>query len=193
VRTIGGLSLAFTLFLTLALDRMFVLPDTRDQAKEYIDHLPQNSSVAFVWTPWYQSPPLSPYFTAPSPDTRRKAALEYPHKRLLIPGVNLEWDKAVLGPPLPDAFAVSEFETGDVLRLHMANVKPFFDVWQQRYTPHVFDKSPSIFGIDFGKPDYTPNDWLYPNPRTVVYTLNPPPVILSHEPPDRGLHQSSGR
>lgn len=176
-RVITGLAfitMALTLVITLALDRMFVTPDTRDLAKSYIDTLPAGSSVGFVWLPWYQSPPLAPGFTLPSPRSRRGAALSYPSKRLLIPARDVEWDQAVLGPPPPDAFAVSEIETGDVLRLHMTDKSPFFDLWRTRYTAHAFDKTPSLMGIDLGKPAYTPNDWLYPNPQTTVYTLNAP-------------------
>jgi hypothetical protein len=172
VTAFGLATIALTLVITLALDRMFVTPDTRDLAKSYIDTLPAGSSVGFVWLPWYQSPPLSPGFTLPSPRSRREAALSYPNKRLLIPAPLKEWDQAILGPPPPDAFAVSEFETGDVLRLHMTDKSPFFSLWRTRYTAHVFDKTPSILGIELGKPVYTPNDWLYPNPRTTIYTLN---------------------
>jgi 4-amino-4-deoxy-L-arabinose transferase-like glycosyltransferase len=193
VELLGTAILAFTLLLTLALDRMFVLPDSRDQAKTFIEELPAGSSVAFVWTPWYHSPPLMPDFTQPNPKRRWLDAQSYAKKRLLLPAFGSEWDANLLKAPLPDAFAVSEFETGDVQRLKSGYAQPFFDLWRERYTPHVFDKYPSIFGIDFGKPDYTPNDWLYPNPRTTVYTLKPPTVILSNEPRDRGLPQPPGR
>jgi hypothetical protein len=167
---VGGLAAAITLLITLSLDRMMSLPDTRDQAATYLKTPDkQGKSIAFVWLPWYQSPPLSPDFTAPSPKDREQAALSYPNNRLLIPARDTDWDASVLGPPLPDFFAVSEYETGDAFRINLPATKPFTDAWRDHYTPHVFEKTPSIFGIDFGKPAYVPNDWLYIYPRTTIY------------------------
>jgi 4-amino-4-deoxy-L-arabinose transferase-like glycosyltransferase len=171
VKTLGWAAVAFTLLLTLALDSMFVRPDTRDQAKEYLDSLPGGSSVAFVWTPWFHSPPLSPGFTLPDPRRRMDAASNYTGKSLRLPHAG-EWDQNLLREPLPNAFAVSEYETGDATRIGWGPAKPFFKLWRERYSPVQFVKTASIFGIDFGKPAYTPNDWLYLNPTTTVYTLN---------------------
>jgi 4-amino-4-deoxy-L-arabinose transferase-like glycosyltransferase len=164
----------YTLTYALAMDRMMTLPDPRDQAADFISQtLPPGTSIGFVWLPWYYTPPLDPAFTAPSPGLRRSAALANTRYRLVVPGQGKEWDPDVLAAQA-DAFTVSQFEIEDSIRLNNPAMEPFYDLLGAQYQQYAFVKRPVLFGIDFGEPNYVPNDWLYINPTTTVWVRKRP-------------------
>ncbi|MEP6754034.1 MAG: hypothetical protein ABJA67_00925, partial [Chthonomonadales bacterium] len=166
VRVCGGEVATITLFITFAMVNTFSTTDSRDEARDWMDkNIKVGSTVAFIGIPWYFSPPLSPLFFAPSPATRRTAG-EGLHFQLIIP--NGEWTPETLAAN-PQYFAVSEFETGDAIRIGLPAAKPFFEHWKSDYIAHEFEKTPTFMGISLGKPEYVPNDWLYTFPRTTIY------------------------
>lgn len=169
---LGAAAGAATLFLTLALDRLMTVPDARDRAYDYIhSNIPTGTVIGFVRTPWYDVPPLAPEFTAPSPGLRREAALSLPKYTVRLPAPEKELDSDVLSPPLPGVVITSDLATEDWERLRLPAWREFKRVLETNYAAHVFENTPSIFGLDLGKPAYVPNDLLYIYPRVTVYTL----------------------
>ena len=75
---IFGLFVAlYTFAYSFTLVRAFTLPDPRDVAADYLDkNARQGASIAFAKTPWFFSPPLTPFFGAPDPGKRMTAAAE---------------------------------------------------------------------------------------------------------------------
>jgi len=171
-RAAAGLGAAVglaTLFHVLALDRLMTLPDARDQAYQYVmENVPAGRVIAFATTPWYYTPPLTPEFTAPSPAVRRQPTQT--RYTLRLPAEHTEWDRAVFDPPLPDIVLLSDIESQDALRVNWEPARPFFETLRTHYTTREFQNTPSLFGIDLGKPAYVPNDWLYIYPRITLYT-----------------------
>ncbi len=168
---IGSIVILSTLVLSLALDRLMVVQDARDQALEYLaSNVRQGSVIGFARTPWFDVPPLAPEFTAPSPSARRESARSLRYYTVRLPKDGTELDRRVLDPPLPNAIILSDIETQDWQRLNLPAWQPFRDVLAASYVPHVFENRPSLAGFDFGKPDYVPHDLLYIYPRITVYT-----------------------
>ncbi|GDX39751.1 hypothetical protein LBMAG21_00430 [Armatimonadota bacterium] len=103
------LMLAPPLFNTLEYLSAMTSPDPRDQVADTLEKTaPQGASVAFAKTPWFYSPPLSPYFGAPSAPTRRKAAENTTRYKLLL--TEKEWNMSTLDAK-PDYVIVSNLET----------------------------------------------------------------------------------
>ncbi len=171
VASISAVAFAVSLLLTLSLDRLMASPDSRDAANAYLDSTAQQGAlVAFARLPWYDVPPLAPEFTAPSPAMRREAAQKLTRFICRMPGNNAELDANVLSAPSPDFVVVSDIATEDWDRLKDVRWMEFKRILDSGYTRNDFQKSPSIFGINFGKPAYVPNDILYIYPRVTVYT-----------------------
>ncbi len=160
------LAIGITLLNSLSMDSTMVNPDPRDLALDYVLIQSAGKSIGFVTTPWYYTPPFSPLFTAPSPGTRRQAALERQSNRMILP--EGEWDQVVLDQH-PDLFVVSDIESEDAIRIGLPATVPFIKSWTTDYKAVVFESTPRIFGLDFGKPAYLPNDWLYTYPTITVY------------------------
>lgn len=166
---VGAAAGLHALLLVVALDRMMTRPDARDQAHQWLlANVPPGRVVAFATTPWYYTPPLAPEFTAPSPSVRRQPAQT--RYTLRLPAANTEWDRQVLAPPLPDVVLLSDLESQDAIRLNLPAARQFLGTLRANYTAREFQNRPSLFGLDFGKPAYVPNDWLYIYPRITLYT-----------------------
>lgn len=160
-----------TLLTTLAMDRLFTLTPPQDQAYEWIQaNVARESSIGFVTAPWYYTPPFSRKFTAPAIGKQHARFAREVTDHEIRPPDDTEWDPAVLQPTPPSYFVVSDIESEDARRLNWQPAQPFFKLFAEQYTPTVFDNTPSIFGIDLGKPSYVPNDWLYAYPRITLYT-----------------------
>ena len=169
----SGIALAVTLLVSLSLDRVMAMPDVRDQAKASLDLASSEanaSRVAFLRLPWYDVPPLAPEFTAPSPGSRKRAALELPRYQCKIPEGSSELDPTVLDPPEPTYVIVSDIASEDWERLQIPEWLSIKRKLDTDYVRGDFQNDPSIFGISFGKPDFVPNDLLYIYPRISIYT-----------------------
>jgi 4-amino-4-deoxy-L-arabinose transferase-like glycosyltransferase len=172
---VGAVAGGSSLLISMAMLSTFTTPDARDLAKQaLLQPDTEGRSIGFVTLPWFHAPPLDPLFTAPSPASRRQAALAYTQAPLLIPAQDTEWDPEVLARR-PDRFAVSEFETTDARRLNLPAAQPYFSAWEAEYTAAVHEKTPTVLGFSLGKPAWLPADWLYTMPRTTVYTRRTAP------------------
>ncbi len=173
VRAGGAVALVLTLGISLALTRLMVIPDARDEALDFIrNRIPKGQVLAFARTPWYDVPPLAPGFTAPNPSARREAAETQGQYAIRLPQDGRELEVSVFEPTLPDAVILSDIATQDWERLKI----PEWTALKERlsrYTPNVFECVPSFAGINLGKPDHVPNDLLYIYPRITIYTRKP--------------------
>lgn len=168
---VSALVWVLTLAITLAMDRLMTLAPPQDQAYAYIQaNVPRGSSIGLVTAPWYYTPPLSPLFTAPATGPAHARMARQVSTYELRPPDGQEWDPKVLDPSPPIYFIVSDIESEDARRIGWKPARPFFTLFEQQYTPTVFENTPSIFGIGYGKPGYVPNDWLYIYPRIIIYT-----------------------
>lgn len=117
--------------------------DPRDAVADLLEKTaPQGATVAFAKTPWFYSPPLSPYFGAPAAPVRRKAVENTTRFQLKIS--EKEWDASLL-EPAPDYIALSNIETAHpVKRLQRAEATRFVsivkdtDKYPWRVTPFSF-------------------------------------------------------
>jgi hypothetical protein len=167
---VGGIVVAATLFISLAMDRLFTLTPPQDQAYAWIQtNVPHGASIGLVTAPWYYTPPFSPMFTAPATGAAHARFARQVTDYELRPPDGTEWDPAVLQPAQPQYFVVSDIESEDARRLNWIPAQPFFRLFDQEYTPTVFENTPSLLGISLGKTGYVPNDWLYMYPRVTVY------------------------
>ncbi len=156
-----------TLWISLSLDNIMMERTPQDNANIYLQLLPKGATIAFGTLPWFYSPPLSPYFGAPAPLVRERAAFNQSRFRLLLP--SKDWDLSVLSPP-PDAVVISNFETMHPLRLGLPGVHRFLHAIPADYIRKTFGVS-----TPFGLPDETtliPDDMLYVMPKITVY-INP--------------------
>ncbi len=156
----------YTLAYSFTLVRAFTLPDPRDVAADYLEtNAKQGASIAFAKTPWFYSPPLSPFFGAPDPRKRLAAAAEVTRFQLRIPAS--EWDVSVLSPPA-DYVVLSSFETQhEVNRLHLSEPARFVEQVKSQYRPRVFEPS-AVLGVNRNDP-HLPEDLLYALPVVTVY------------------------
>jgi hypothetical protein len=169
-RASGAIVVVVTLFIALAMDRLFTLTPPQDQAYAWIEqNVPKGSSVGLVTAPWYYTPPFSPLFTAPATGEQHARFARQVTEYQLRPPDGTEWDPAVLQPSPPQYFVVSDIESEDARRIGWKPAQPFFQLFAEQYTPAVFENTPAFLGIDLGKPAYVPNDWLYTYPRITVY------------------------
>ena len=163
---IGAFATIYTTIYAFSLVKSLTLPDPRDIAADYLEiHAPKGSTVAFSRTPWFFSPPLSPYFGAPSPVQRLKSAEETSRFQLRIP--SNEWDDSVLSPA-PDYVILSSFETQqEVERLHLPAPKSFMDALASGYAKRTFSP-PAVLGVNRSDPNL-PEDLLYSLPIVYLY------------------------
>jgi hypothetical protein len=170
LRVVAAGSIFVALFISLAIDHSMCGVDPRDQAIRYLSqYANQGKSVAFATTPWYYTPPFSPWFTAMSVQQRRTAADKVSTFKLILPAAGTEWDNAALNPP-PDFCVLSNLESSDALRLREPDALQFMKTLRTQYNVRVFENPPSLFGVKIRYHGYVPVDWLYANPVIYVYS-----------------------
>ncbi len=168
-RNLGYLVIGTTFITSLLLLSDMTVTDPRDRARNLLEEkAPQGATIAFASTPWFYSPPLSPYFGAPSPATRRKAVETTTRYKLLIS--EKEWDTSLLDAK-PDYIIFSNLETQHpVTRLKLKEPTAFvenlkassdYTLWQQ--------DSASLSDIVKLQGSLVPEDMLYTMPRLTIY------------------------
>ncbi len=170
LRALAACSIFVALFISMAIDNSMCGVDPRDQAMRFLSqYANQDKSVAFATTPWYYTPPFSPWFTAMSVQQRRDAAGKVSTFRLILPAQGKEWDNSALTPP-PDFCVLSNLESSDALRLREPDALQFMNKLRTQYKVRVFENPPSLFGFQIHYHGYVPVDWLYANPVIYVYS-----------------------
>ncbi len=161
-------------FLCLALDHQFGAPDARGVAARWLEkNAPPGATVGFATTPWYYTPPLSPWFGAPPWTVRREAAQEMSRFQAVLPpldrnGYPTEWNLAVLDQK-PQYVIISNLESEDPIRLRLPDAMAFYHQLNRDYRPVVFANVPEAVGLQLRVPAYLPNDLLYILPKITIY------------------------
>ena len=132
----------------------FVSVDPRDLAAR---HLKSNGGtpVGLIHNPWFYTPPFQPQG----------------FNRLVPGAVVTGLDVAKFEAAPPPVFAISEFETREALRLHPnGETARFIQSLKEGYNQgEIYPLTPEI-GIALPGRAFVPHDYLYPNPKTWVFT-----------------------
>lgn len=145
--------------------RLRELPDPRDAALQAVlAKVPPGRAVGLAWEPWFNSPPVDRcnggQVLRANPLWSRYQA---PLRPLAITGISPE----ALQQQRPFAFALSEFELRDALRVGDPNARRFREVLGEGYLPAaVTGCAAPLSGLLGWVP---PQDWLYAFPTLTVY------------------------
>jgi 4-amino-4-deoxy-L-arabinose transferase-like glycosyltransferase len=159
----------FTACYTGSLIEAMAGKDPRDVAADYMEaHAKPGATVAFAKTPWFFTPPLSPWFGAKAASTRAKC-IESTRYRFVLPAKDTEFDVGVLTPP-PDYLIISNIESINENRLNQPAPQRFLASIPGDYKQTVF-APPHIFNMTFASlsTGLVPDDLLYILPRVTVY------------------------
>lgn len=169
-RRIAPLAVSFLVAaLTLVACAGIVLPmgqeDPRDRALDAVQSEQQkgNTTTGYATMPWFQTPPLSPYFSAPRPGAWRQEVDS--QWSLSNSYFDKDWDLAVLDAH-PAVVVLSEYDYRAPERLGKTTPLAWMARLQQDYKPAA------VFGGD-GRAELTapgiPLDMMYSNPKTWVW------------------------
>ena len=170
----GAAVLAFTLADAAWLVQAMAEPDPRDQALAWLNaHAPAPTPIGFATLPWFDTPPVSPWFCAPLPGTwvrqepaRGDRRIVYPYR--IAPDGSIirdDWDASFL-PRVPYVI-LTEYGYASALRLQDAAAAQFLGTL--RGGPYVIGASFSRRGIDGVLRQDLPSDMTYPSPAIYIY------------------------
>lgn len=162
--------IAYTLFYSLALDRMMASTDTRDLAADWIrSNVPMGSSIGLPTIPWFYTPPLDPYFGLPTSSERFDRITEVADYSLVV-DADGEWDAGFLERESPDYVILSEFEYVDRRRIKDRAYERYSNVLKRDYRlVRRFSDSPSLLGLKVPFVPALPHDMSYPSPTILIY------------------------
>ncbi|MBI2842093.1 MAG: glycosyltransferase family 39 protein [Armatimonadetes bacterium] len=158
----------YTSAYAVALDKLFVLPDPRDQAARWFEsNVPPGAVVGLATVPWFYSPPLAPGIVGTvGRESRYDLMSESAYTLTTSP--DREWDISILGPDTRYV-VVTDFEYKDPLRLKLPAVVEFFRKLERDYKQAAVFRNPLRAWIDFGPTEMLPHDLKYMAPTVQVY------------------------
>ena len=156
-----------TLVIAAGLSHAMAVPDPRDRAADYLRQYGKlGSTIAFAHTPWFYSPPLSPWWAAADFRVRARAMDETGQFQFRI--AESEWDTGVLTPS-PEYVVLSSFEMQhEWRRLRLPPAVAFMNALRNRYSATVF-RPAAVFGVSPDDPG-APEDLLYVLPIEYIYS-----------------------
>ena len=163
-----SLAIVCTAAYSVAIDAVFVRPDTRDLAAAWVRrNVPRGSSIGLPTIPWFYTPPLDPYFGLLEPAERYERVKEFTDYVLVVS--ESEWNAGFLRRESPDYVILSEFEYRDRLRIRDAAAREYFDVLRSDYRlEREFRSPPALEKWVF--PAYAlPHDMSYAGPTILIY------------------------
>ncbi len=172
-----GLTLADCISLVLPMTQA----DPRDRALAWLAQAPAPASVGFAAQPWFQAPPLSPYFSLPKPGGWRQFAppvtptrLDSNGRQWSVTAPGSDWDLSVLTHSPPHYILLSEYDYQDALRLHDPQARAFLGTLDRAYRrAAVFSGPAPLFTLRRLRGERPtqglPHDMLYPDPTTLIY------------------------
>ncbi len=174
--------LGLTLADCITVVRPMAQIDPRDRALAWLRQAPAPASIGFAALPWFQTLPLSPYFSLPQPNAWRRfvppgdpTLLNAEGRQWSMTVPTTDWDTAILTNSPPHYIVLSEYDYRDALRLHDRHALAFLSILRQGYAPAaVFSGPPTVFRLHRtlgGLPTQDlPHDMLYPDPTILIYT-----------------------
>ena len=180
----GGAVLALTLVWCLRLvGLMAANPDVRDWALGWVNSpangtgTPLPATVAFPVMPWFQTAPLSPYFSEPRPGGWVRTVPPELAARIVYQGK--EWDTALLEARKPTTVVLSEYDYMDALRLKDPDALHYLKALKRDYRRRfvLVDGNPALstqYHLVEGMPTRGwPHDMLYTCPIISIYQRKP--------------------
>ena len=158
------------------------LPDPRDRAFLWLrDNFRPGATLAYATLPWFQTPPVNPYFSLPQPGGWRRP--QPPDQRVHInfygsdwsqPSVSRDWNMEALAAQRPTLVIMTEYGYADALRLHDPQARAFIGLLRQNYTQAAeFSGPPPLFRLRRTRDGLPvmdlPHDMLYPEPTVLIY------------------------
>ena len=168
----GALVAVAALAATVRLILPMAAADPRDRALAWLQaNAPASASVAFPTMPWFQTAPLSPYFSFYQRGGWRGLTSPEILARVVYNGK--DWDVDALNTQKPDMVVLSEYDYADPQRLGDPVVTAYVQALRQDYRLvwssdlHYKDQGPlPTQGL--------PHDMLYTNPYVIVYQRKGP-------------------
>lgn len=178
-----GASLALTLANTLALNRLFVVPDPRDRAARWIfAHVERGAGIGVPEVPWFYSPPYSPHIGFGTLPQRQEAFPAASYHIVVFADCDRRSDWARAEPP--EWVVLSDYETDDALRvrgspgvsgkaaLQARRIADDVALVRELYRVEaVFANEMRLWGFRVGDTRELPHDMRYPSPTITVYRL----------------------
>ncbi len=163
-----------TMLYTLALDWLFVNPDPRNRAEQWITaNIPKGSGIGLIEVPWFYSPPYSANTGFGTLAQREREMRKAPYHLELARHKQYRTRKW---------WVVSDYEVDDAIRAakysesltseQRKEVQRIVDIQQHldhNYTCRTFKSDLSIMGISFGTTRSLPHDMRYPAPTICIY------------------------
>lgn len=170
---VGVFVALFTLADTIYLLRPMTVTDPRDQAATWLaQHAPAPTPIGFTSTPWFWSPPVSPYFTLPGVG-QWKSVVPPAEAARFVYNPDKAFDSAQLAAVRPPFVVLTESEYFDYLRLKNPDTLAYLVVLRQNYAPPIAFSAPHPLGgkhqIDGLPTQDLPPDMLYPSPHILVF------------------------
>lgn len=160
----------YTAGYSVAIDRSFVVTDTRDQAVAWVfSAIPQGASIGMPTIPYFYTPPLDPYFGLVKSEDRYDRVCALPDYDLVVSPAT-EWDSEFLQREAPKYVILSEFEYEDRVRVHDPAAAAYLGVLGRDYhLAKEFSHSLSLFGRSISLLPELPHDMSYVSPTIKIF------------------------
>lgn len=169
--TLGALVALLTLGDCCLIVRPMTIPDNRDVALERINSLAP-ATIGFAVMPWFETPPVSPYFATPLRGGWRESLTPLEARRIVYAGQ--DWDVNLLQTAHPDLVVLSEYDYRDALRVHDPAALAYLTALRQDYVQCAVIPEPGREYLTCHEDDRLlvhnlPYDMLYTNPEITLY------------------------
>lgn len=170
---VGAFVALFTLVDTIYLLRPMTMTDPRDRAAVWLaQNAPAPEQIGFTSTPWFWSPPVSPYFTLPKVGGWKSAVSPAQAERFIY-NPRKAFDADQLATVRPPFVVLTESEYFDYLRLKNSDALAYLAILLRNYAPPIDFADPHPLGgrrtIDGLPIQDLPPDMLYPSPHILIY------------------------
>jgi hypothetical protein len=158
---ISALTFTWTMILLLPMSQT----DPRDRAITWTQSQSALGAQAmFPTMPWFQTAPLSPYFTAPRPGAWKQLTPPLEVNRIIYQ--DKDWDVNLLQQQHPTFVILSQYDTQDAVRLNNADAAQYFGALRADYQVGAEFGGYRLFGERITP---FPHDMLYANPAITIY------------------------
>lgn len=170
--------IAYTACYSIAIVKVMMLPDTRDDAAKWVRaNIPYGSTVAVAGSPWFYTVPIMPIMVGPY--ARYFAKCPFPSSsevREVRYKLRPTWfDLTALKRVRATVFIATEFEYREFVRLRDKRVLRTLAELERMSKKGIvferrFERPFEFMGVRFG-PKYIPHDMMYTNPTIRVFVL----------------------
>jgi len=168
---LGGWVLGFTGLAALGMVQQMTELDPRDRALAWLQtNAPATATVAFPAMPWFQTVPISPYFSYYQRGGWRR--LTSPDISSRVVYNDKDWDVDTLNARKPAYVVLSEYDYNDPLRLKDPAATAFVAVLRRDYFQALHTQF-SLQTIGHLPTSSLPQDMTYTDPIILIYQRKP--------------------